>query len=368
MNVLTKLKNILFFSQADPDDLSNVRKQIREDNRKFAIIWSAVENLYWFFCFFMSFRDISYTRCRNAYIAAIILCIIATILALFLAPKKPNLVHAAIFLVELSLLGAGVWIAKIQLFYNTRTVVLFASVLIVPIMFISDTVSNIVMLSMNTVAFMLVNAPVLDPNIYSWALTNLIIFSTVGIMIGYFVNRARFERYVFAQSALKLAELQKKYAYYDQLTGLLNRRGYAEKTEELNKNLPADCYVVMADINGLKEANDNLGHDAGDELIIASADSLREAFGNDAFIYRLGGDEFGVIAFSSRDDMKKKMDKLQEVTAAYNGREIHGISISAGFAGADEFNDIDSILTAADERMYKEKSDYYIRTGKNRRK
>ena len=253
-------------------------------------------------------------------------------------------------------------------FYNTRTVVLFASVLIVPIMFISDTLSNVIMIMLNTTAFIIVNAPVLEPDIYSWSLTNLIIFSTVGIMIGYFVNRARFERYVFAESAIKLAELQTRYAYYDQFTGLQNRRGYAEKIDELTEKLPENCFVVMADINGLKEANDNFGHDASDELITASANSLCEAFGKEASIYRLGGDEFGVITLSNHEDMEKRMRKLEEITSAYDGREIHGVSISAGFAGADEFPDIDSIPVAADERMYKEKSDYYIRTGKDRRK
>ena len=367
-NALTELRNILFFSEAGLDDLSNVTKQIREDNRKFVIIFTMMQNFYWFFCFFMSFRDIAYTRCREVYIAAIILCLIGFLLAVFLVPKKPVLVYLAIFITELALLGAGVWIAKIQLLYNTRTVVLFASVLIVPILFISDTFSNIVMLLLNTVSFMLTNAPVLDPNIYSWALINLVIFSTVGIMIGHFVNRARFERYVFAESAVKLAELQTKYAYYDQLTGLQNRRGYAEKIAELSEKLPDNCYVVMADINGLKQANDNFGHDAGDELIVASADSLSEAFGKDAFIYRLGGDEFGVITFSDRDDMEKRMKRLQEITSAYDGKEIHSVSISAGLAGADEFPDIETILAAADERMYKEKSDYYVRTGKERRK
>ena len=220
--------------------------------------------------------------------------------AVFLVPKIPTQVYPAIYLTEIALLGAGAGIAQIQLFYNTRTVVLFASVLIVPIMFISDTLSNVIMIMLNTMAFKIVNAPVLEPDIYSWSLTNLIIFSAVGIMIGYFVNRARFERYVFAESAVKLAELQTRYAYYYQLTGLQNRRGYAEKIDELTEKLPENCFVVMADINGLKEANDNFGHDAGDELITASANSLCEAFGKEASIYRLGGDEFGVITLSNR--------------------------------------------------------------------
>ena len=367
-DLLEKLKKILYFTSSDPDDIENVRKQIREDNRKFVIIFSTVQNIYWFYCLFMSFKDIDFTRCRNAYIAAIILCLTAFVIAVFLAPKDPSLVYPAVYLADIALLGAGVWIAKYQLFYNTRAVVVFASVLIVPVMFISSTFTNIILLFLNIMAFIIVNAPVLDPYIYSWSLTNLIIFSTVGIMIGHFVNRARFERYVFAESAVKLAELQTRYAYYDQLTGLQNRRGYSEKIEELTEKLPDNCYLVMADINGLKEANDNLGHDAGDELIVASANCLCESFGSDASVYRLGGDEFGVITFLSREEMEEKMELLKKNAAAYDGKQIHGVSISAGLAGADEFSDIDTICKIADERMYQEKAKYYISSGKERRK
>ena len=59
----------------------------------------------------------------------------------------------------------------------------------------------------------------------------------------------------------------------------------------LSKELPVPCTVVMADINGLKEANDTLGHEAGDELIIGSAECLRNGFDGIDAIYRLGDDE-----------------------------------------------------------------------------
>ena len=51
----------------------------------------------------------------------------------------------------------------------------------------------------------------------------------------------------------------------------------------------------MSDVNGLKEANDTLGHEAGDELIIGSAECLEKSFEGINTIYRLGGDEFTVI-------------------------------------------------------------------------
>ena len=108
--------------------------------------------------------------------------------------------------------------------------------------------------------------------------------------MGHFINKTRYERYVFAESALQLAELQTRYAYYDQMTGLQNRRAYSEKVEQLSKQLPVPCTLVMADINGLKETNDTLGHEAGDELIIGSAECLRKSFDGIETLYRIGGD------------------------------------------------------------------------------
>ena len=75
----------------------------------------------------------------------------------------------------------------------------------------------------------------------------------MGIAIGHFVDKERFERHVFAQSAVKLAELQTRYAYYDQLTGLKNRRAYEEEVERLTKEVPKECCIVMVDINGLRK-------------------------------------------------------------------------------------------------------------------
>jgi len=48
----------------------------------------------------------------------------------------------------------------------------------------------------------------------------VIIFSTVGLLIGHFVDKSRFERYIYARSVEKLADIQTRYAYYDQMTGL----------------------------------------------------------------------------------------------------------------------------------------------------
>jgi diguanylate cyclase (GGDEF)-like protein len=244
---------------------------------------------------------------------------------------------------------------------------IFASVLIVPVFFISDTLTTSIMLILNAAVFALVGKNSMETETFRWTMTNLIIFSSIGLVVGYFVNKARFERFVFAESAMQLAELQTRYAYYDQMTGLQNRRAYEEKIDQYRKNMPSGCCVVMADINGLKQMNDNLGHEAGDELIIGSAECLRQSFHHDEWIYRVGGDEFCVITDGTAENVEECLKQLEVVGSQWKGRHVNGISISCGHASDKEFDDFDSMLKAADERMYAYKSNYYRITGKERR-
>ena len=79
-------------------------------------------------------------------------------------------------------------------------------------------------------------------------------------------------------------------ALYDQLTDCKNRKALDwAYTEKLEKYFP--LAVVMCDINGLKEINDQKGHDAGDKFIVQTAQTLKSVFGK-RHVYRLGGDEF----------------------------------------------------------------------------
>jgi len=223
------------------------------------------------------------------------------------------------------------------------------------------------MLLINMAVFIFAGSRGMDAETYGWMLSNLLIFSVIGILLGHFVNRTRFERYVFAESNANLARIQTRNAHYDQLTDLQNRRAYAEAVHRLSEALPAGCRVVTADINGLKETNDTLGHCAGDELVVGAAECLRGSFPGIDSIYRIGGDEFCVIITDRDVDVEKSISCLQNLCASWKGEFIQGISISAGYASADEFGDIDSTIKAADKRMFEAKRRFYEASGKDRR-
>lgn len=107
---------------------------------------------------------------------------------------------------------------------------------------------------------------------------------------------------------------------YDELTKLLNRRGFLEKSiHAVNDNLHKTAYVLSADLDHLKEINDCFGHSAGDFALQAMADTLRECLPNDAVIGRIGGDEFVAFIVSNTEnfDLITKQ-AIKDYTARFN--------------------------------------------------
>ena len=355
----------MLFNDYSRSDLNAVQPQIMEDNRRFCMIWAAVNNLFWIYCLIMTVINPKYHMCRAIYISAFAVCTVCLGLSVYAAPKRPGLTRAIAIILDESLLLAGIFIAR---YLAPQTIVVFASVLIVPVIFITDTFSSILMLLINVIVFTQVGSRTMEPETYGWVLSNLCIFSVVGVLIGHFVNKTRFERYIFAESKAELAEIEARYAHYDQLTELQNRRAYEETIEQLAKQLPAGCCMVAVDINGLKETNDALGHHAGDELIIGTAKCLCRSFTGTDRIYRTGGDEFAVIITDEEYDVDAALKRLKRYCADWKGELIHGFSISAGVASAKEFDNMDAILKVADQRMYESKREYYENSSKDRRR
>ena len=287
------------------------------------------------------------------------------------APKATWLIRPICFLVDVAVLGAGIGIARLL---APKTIIVFVSVLIVPVLFICDTLSTLLLFILNAVTFTVIGINSMEPETFRWTLVNLLIFSSLGLVIGFFVNKARVERYAFAESAVQLAEsnsklveLQTTYAYYDQMTGLQNRRAYAEKIDQFMDNRPSECCVVMADINGLKEMNDTHGHEAGDELIIGAAECLKQSFPGVELIYRIGGDEFCIILTEKTECVEKCLRQLNKTGSQWKGKLVTGISISCGAAFSWEFDAFASMLKAADQRMYECKNEYYKTLGSDKK-
>src|ERR1041385_315839 len=108
----------------------------------------------------------------------------------------------------------------------------------------------------------------------------------------------------------------------DELTGLYNRRGFLAVTDqhlaEIRRNDKTPV-ILYADLDGLKEINDSLGHHEGDRALATAAQLLKETFRSSDILARLGGDEFVALAAVEEDEGADSLtDRLQEAFDAHN--------------------------------------------------
>ena len=164
----------------------------------------------------------------------------------------------------------------------------------------------------------------------------------------------------YARERHKLLEEIRSLSLSDALTGLSNRRGFftmAEQRLQLLQRRGALCLLVFADVDGLKQANDTLGHEAGDALLVDAAHVLRATFRRTDLVARLGGDEFIVLVDDAQDeDVDSVLVRLQEQIETRNtasGGRAPNLSISAGALcfQASPTVALHELVAAADARM-----------------
>jgi len=156
-------------------------------------------------------------------------------------------------------------------------------------------------------------------------------------------------------------EIMKGLAYNDALTGLSNRTSYLEALEKYQSNPPSKLGVVFLDVNNLKRANDNYGHEVGDRLICAAAEVIGNSFGKYGIAYRTGGDEFIVFLEginpeqSYREGLAKFISGIEAVNKT--GEFEFTFNIAHGFSHCADAKaeTITSMINDADAKMYEDK-------------
>jgi diguanylate cyclase (GGDEF)-like protein len=156
----------------------------------------------------------------------------------------------------------------------------------------------------------------------------------------------------------------------DALTECSNRRAYDDKLRELAlQEIDDDFVCVSVDLNGLKQINDSLGHDAGDEAIRGVSKCLQKGFGPYGNLYRTGGDEFVALIWAKEEPLEEIIEKVNSIINDWKGQIVDKISVSIGYASHREFPDrtINELSRIADVKMYEAKSEYYRNNDRDRR-
>ncbi|HEY1090929.1 MAG TPA: sensor domain-containing diguanylate cyclase [Burkholderiaceae bacterium] len=155
----------------------------------------------------------------------------------------------------------------------------------------------------------------------------------------------------------------------DGLTGLLNRRAFFERAEQLQKLAGREggqISVALIDVDHFKKVNDNFGHAAGDQVLVQLAQRLRTKLRGTDLIGRIGGEEFAIaLPFTALDAALAVTEQLRlQVAAApvaFEGQDIP-VTISAGVTSVAPGGDsVEGALRNADAALYRAKAE-----GRNR--
>ncbi len=145
-------------------------------------------------------------------------------------------------------------------------------------------------------------------------------------------------------------------SYHDQLTGLFNRRYFEEEFGRLSVQRNYPLAIIMADVNGLKLANDTFGHAEGDQMLINTAEVLKQSVRKDDIIARVGGDEY-MILLPKIDNVhvEKIMNRIVKDSKNFQTTMLP-LSIALGSAvKEDDSISRDEIFKMAEDNMYRSK-------------
>ena len=172
-------------------------------------------------------------------------------------------------------------------------------------------------------------------------------------------------------TARKKAEAYLEYlGTHDVLTKLFNRSFYVDELNRLERKGPHPVTVIMADLNGLKAANDELGHAAGDQLLRRAGEVLNAVIEKPAHAARIGGDEFAILLpetdeAGGADMIKAILDHVAINNTFYPDLTL---SLSMGAATAEPGERLEAVVKRADLAMLDSKRQHYMEMQHDRRK
>jgi diguanylate cyclase (GGDEF)-like protein len=215
----------------------------------------------------------------------------------------------------------------------------------------------------------MLNVSNLDQGFYSFYL-NQAVRALVGIVLVFAVYVVYQQtmiirmRNTLADQIQSLARVQSltdevyKLAALDQLTGLYNRRsGEQRLAEEISRAVRHDrpLTILLADLDGLKQVNDRMGHAAGDLVLKGFSDRLRKAIRGSDLAVRLGGDEFMVLLPECRaDEVKHVLNRLEGLEVDFEGSKIP-VKFSRGWTDYKPGETAEELLRRGDEALYENK-------------
>ena len=151
----------------------------------------------------------------------------------------------------------------------------------------------------------------------------------------------------------------------DYLTGLKNRRGFYDYYEQKIIPCAADSSVIIGDIDFFKKVNDTYGHNAGDLVLVHTADIMQKCVGKHGRVFRWGGEEFIILlpnySLESAKDMAEEIRRTIQESECRTEKEVIKVTMSFGVKQLENSKMLEQNISDVDEKLYQAKM-----SGRNR--
>lgn len=347
------IKSLLLWGGMDKKIIANMRGEIFQENRHILIPMSIIATIVFFV---LSTPMITVGPIIAAKPVFMFLFSSFAILAgVNIAYKNTFVTYISVIVFCYLLLGGGIAFR----YLNPDLVALnfFVYLLIVSFLFTVTPLLMVTILSTSVLAFCFVELYMIAGPSLALDMVHTCVYAPICIIIAILIMRIKLERY---EKIYQVRYLSAR----DSMTGLLNRGSYDQALKKLSaiSDLKDYCIIIL-DVDGLKGINDSFGHTAGDELIIAAAKIINTTFSSFGACYRIGGDEFAVIANKPIHDEQRIFTNFINESSKWKSQFSDTISLSISY-GIERFGQhpektIEEVVKLADRRMYIFKEKHY---------
>jgi diguanylate cyclase (GGDEF)-like protein len=235
-----------------------------------------------------------------------------------------------------------------------------------------DVSDAIVIIGLLTLLYVVADIYALSPKLFRFALDHadwdlddaIFVATTLSVALLVYVNRRRRDLAREIKARLAAESESHRLARHDPLTGLPNRRFFAEKLEEALRHAAVEnerTAVLMLDLDGFKAINDMHGHSVGDEALIEFATRVALVMRSGTFMARIGGDEFAIVMTKiGLDDPARLAHRV--VVALAKPLLVGGVSVTLGVGvgisvAPDDGSSQADVLRRADLALYRAKAE-----------
>ncbi len=348
--MLERIKNFALYGDTDRESYNSIKDNIEEYNTVMSMLFASVASILIGVMLFLSYFQESFSGSKPVYMAGLILSMVQIFIAA-LAQKIPALSYFSVYMAISVFLLYGIAIATITR-PEEQTVTFMVLLIFVPLIFVDRPIRMAISLVFYIDVYIYMALATKTGSILAVDLVDVAIFGILSIISETVVYRAKIQRYVLEHKLKLMSET-------DQLTGLKNRNCYELRLSQYAHQFRESLCCIYIDVNGLHELNNSKGHKAGDEMLCNVADAVTDMYGNkDA--YRIGGDEYVVFVQDLPEkEIRDSLISLQDTISK------QGYHIAVGYEYCEGSTpDMNVLITSAESKMYKNKKDYYEKSGK----